>query len=346
MVENPEKISPDKLEAFRKMLLPAGQRIVVVSHTNPDGDAIGAALACRRLLTGMGHEVCAVVPNYFPSFLAWMPDIEQLQIAKGDSDGKIVAAIQAADIIICVDFNQIERLEQLGEAIAANTHARRVLIDHHPGSPVGYDLAFSSPASSSTSYLIFKIIEAIAGSDAVDAAMAELLYVGMMTDTGNFSFGNLTPELFRAVAVLLEKGIDIPAINAQVYNDFSEGRMRLLGYALSQKMEVMKSYGAAFICLKENELRRFNFQIGDSEGFVNYPLSIREIKMSAMFLQTRHFIRVSLRSRGEVDVNLFARRYFAGGGHRNASGGKSFTTMEETADRFRAAVAEFMKSEP
>ena len=340
-----EETDPEKLATFRNMLVSAPQRIVVVSHTNPDGDAIGVALAGHRLLTGMGHEVCAVLPNHYPSFLSWMTGIENIRIFKGGaSDEKILTDIAAADLIFCVDFNQIQRLERLGEAIMANTRARRVLIDHHLNPPADYDLVFSFPAASSTSYLLFKIIEAILGCDAIDAPIAESLYVGMMTDTGNFSFGNLTPDLFRAVAVLAEKGIDIPTINTLVYNNFSERRMRLLGHALSQKMEVMNTYGVAFICLKDHELRRFNFQIGDSEGFVNYPLAIKGIKMSAMFLQTKHFIRVSLRSQNDVDVNLFARRYFEGGGHKNASGGKSFATMEETVVRFRAAVAEFFTS--
>ncbi len=173
--------------------------------------------------------------------------------------------------------------------------------------------------------------------------MGTALYVGMMTDTGNFSFSFLVPDLFRVVAALVEKGIDIPYINFKVYNSYTEGRVRLLGYSLGPKMDVFQGGHAACISLTENELRRFRFKQGDSEGFVNYPLSIETVKMSALLLQNHKFIRVSLRSRGDVDVNAFARRYFEGGGHRNAAGGKSNDTMEATIERYKSAVAEFFK---
>ena len=336
-------IDPNELERLKELIVPGGRKIAVVAHTNPDGDAIGSALAWRRLLVSMGHEVCCAVPNRHPSFLNWMTDIEHLRIFREDADGEVARFIEEADLIFCLDFNQIERLEGMSASIAANTHARRVLIDHHLNPPAIYDLQFSVPAASSTSFLIYNIIVALAGEEAVDYAMAESLYVGMMTDTGNFSFSNLSPELYRAVAVLVERGIDVPAIHNNVYNSFSEGRIRLLGYALHRKMEVMHPYGVAYISLTEKELHRFKFQVGDSEGFVNFPLSIKEISMSAMFLETKNFIRVSLRSRGNVDVNVFARRYFEGGGHKNAAGGKSFVPMPQTIEKFRAAVEEFFR---
>jgi phosphoesterase RecJ-like protein len=175
--------------------------------------------------------------------------------------------------------------------------------------------------------------------------MGTALYVGMMTDTGNFSFSFLTPDLFRVVASLVEKGIDIPYINFKVYNSYTEGRVRLLGYALGPKMDVFENGQAACISLTESELRRFRFKQGDSEGFVNYPLSIETVKMSALLLENHKFIRISLRSRGDVDVNAFARRYFDGGGHKNAAGGKSTDTMEKTIERYKRAVAEFFREE-
>lgn len=179
------------------------------------------------------------------------------------------------------------------------------------------------------------------GTQAITRSMAESLYVGMMTDTGNFSFSFLTPELYRAVAVLVETGIDIPTIHNNVYNAFTEGRARLFGYAINRKMEVIHNGTVAYMSLLESEMRRFQFQPGDSEGFVNYALTIKSMKMSAIFVATHKFIRVSLRSRGGVDVDLFARKYFNGGGHRNAAGGKSFMTMRETIEHFKRSVAEF-----
>lgn len=317
--------------------------VLVLSHYNPDGDALGASIAWARVLEGMGHSVMCVVPNKFPYFLDWMPGIERIRIFTEHGD-EIRAAAAEADLVCCLDFNNISRLEGLSEAIEANTKAQKLLIDHHLDPPEGYfDLVFSYPHASSTSYIVFKLIVELVGVEAIDRDMATDLYVGMMTDTGNFSYSYLTPDLFRVVATLVERGIDIPDINRRVYNSYSEGRVRLLSYALGPKMEVLAKGQAALISLKESELRRFKFRQGDSEGFVNYPLSIEGVKMSALFLQNHRFIRVSLRSRGDVDVNDFARRYFDGGGHRNAAGGKSTDTMEITIERFRAAVKEYFQ---
>lgn len=338
-------IERNSIEALGQMLANKDQKIVVVSHSNPDGDAIGSALAWRRVLEDHGLEVHCVVPNKYPSFLDWMSDISKVKIFKDDTSGDAAHIIANADLIFCLDFNQISRLESLSEAIEANTKAKKVLIDHHLNPPTIYDLTFSRIEACSTSYLVYKIIEQLYGIHVIDFPIAESLYVGMMTDTGNFSFSNLTPDLYRAIAHLVECGIDIPSINNAIYNSFSEGRIRLLGYSINDKMVVIHRHGVAYIALTEAELRRFNFQMGDSEGFVNYPLSIKSIRMSAMFTQTRNYIRISLRSRGDVDVNVFARRYFEGGGHKNASGGKSFLTLQETIDRFRSAVDEYFADE-
>ena len=330
-------------ESIRQLraMLDSPQKIVLLAHANPDGDAVGSSLAWGHALTRMGHSVTCIVPNKYPYFLDWMPGIEQLIIFKNDSDNVAVKAVGEADIIFCLDFNSLTRLEALSDAIATNTTARRVLIDHHLSPNERFDLVFSYPELSSTSFLVYLIVEAMMGTDAITKDMAEVLYVGMMTDTGNFSFSTLTPELYRAVAVLAEKGIDIPQIHNKVYNSFTEGRARLFGYAINRKMEIF--YGGKVACMSvtEAEMRRFGFQQGDSEGFVNYPLTIKKVRMSALFTQHTHFIRVSLRSRGDVDVNQFARRYFDGGGHRNAAGGKSYVSMDETIAHFRRSVEEF-----
>ena len=334
--------SEKKLNKLREILGGGPKKIVLLSHTNPDGDTIGAALAWRTYLERLGHTTCCIAPNRYPYFLEWMRDIAYIGVFKEDTEGMLGKFVGEADLIFCMDFNQIDRLERLTETVEANTKAQRILIDHHLHPPVeGYALQFSDTQSCSTSFIVYELIEALAGTDAIDEVMAESLYVGFMTDTGNFSFSNLTADLFRAVATLIDKGINVPYINSAVYNNFSEGRMRLLGYVLNDKMVIKYEYGAAYVALTEEEMRRFNFKQGDSEGFVNYPLSIRGITMSAMFIQTKHNIRVSLRSRGEADVNVFARRYFEGGGHRNAAGGKSFLTMNETIEKFQRALAEY-----
>ena len=331
----------EKIEILRSYLADGPKNVVILSHTNPDGDAVGSSMAWAHTLRSLGHNATCIVPNRYPSFLDWMEGIQEVIICKENSE-LAAETVDNADIIFCLDFNRIDRLEALGEHIIANTKARRILIDHHLDPPSEeYSLMFSQTTACSTSYIVYQITEQLIGTDIIDKAMAEALYVGIMTDTGNFSFSFLTPDLFRAVAVLIEKGVDVPRINSEVYNAYSEGRMRLLGYVLFRKMQMLENGKAAYIALKESELRRFDFQIGDSEGFVNYPLSISSVKMSAMFLQTHKFIRISLRSRGDVDVNQFAAKYFGGGGHKNASGGKSFETMERTIEIYEAAVKEF-----
>ena len=335
-------VSQEDIERLRELLARPAQNIVIVSHTNPDGDAVGSSLAWREALLEMGHRVTCIVPNKYPYFLDWMTGIENLVLFKTDEAGVARRAVEESDLIFFLDFNAVSRLEGLSEVIESNTTARRILIDHHLSPGPGFDLMFSCTGSSSTSFLIYRILEKMLGTQAITRSMAESLYVGMMTDTGNFSFSFLTPELYRAVAVLVETGIDIPTIHNNVYNAFTEGRARLFGYAINRKMEVIHNGTVAYMSLLESEMRRFQFQPGDSEGFVNYPLTIKSMKLSAIFVATHKFIRVSLRSRGGVDVDLFARKYFNGGGHRNAAGGKSFMTMRETIEHFKRDGAEIL----
>ncbi|MBR2333342.1 MAG: bifunctional oligoribonuclease/PAP phosphatase NrnA [Rikenellaceae bacterium] len=338
------KLSDDNITRLAEMIdATQPKRMVVVSHFNPDGDAIGSTLAWRRLLKSMGHEVECVVPNRFPSFLSWIDDVDKIRIFKDDAE-RCSQIIAEADVLFFLDLNNVSRLEEMSASFEANTKAQKVLIDHHLQPMENFfDLMFSQPDSSSTCFLVYKIIERMKGVDVIDTAMASALYVGMMTDTGNFTFSFLTPDLYRAVAVLVEKGIDIARINVEVYNSHTEQRLRLLSYSLGPKMEVFEGGRAACISLSEAELRRFEFQQGDSEGFVNYPLSIKGVLISAMFQQTHRFIRASFRSRGDMDVNIFARRYFNGGGHKNAAGGKSFVSLKETVEYYKQSVSEYFK---
>lgn len=335
------KLDLEKIEAFKE-LLSKPKKVVILSHTNPDGDAIGSSLALSQVLKQCGHSVHCILPNRFPYYLKWMPCCDELIIHSQDKIGIAQSVIEAADVVICADMSSLSRLEALTEIIAANTRAKRVLIDHHLSPSDEFDLVFSFPESSSTAYLVYEILKAAYGTEVFDQNIATLLYVGMITDTGNFAFSTINAELFRAAADLLETGIDVPTIYNNVYNSFTEGRARLFGYVINRKMKTLLKGTVAYLSLTEEEMRRFWFQQGDSEGFVNYPLSIKKVKMSAMFSEQQGgFIRVSLRSHGKVDVNTFARRYFNGGGHHNAAGGKSFMSMDDTIAHYIAAVEEY-----
>lgn len=335
-------ISQQNIDTLRGLVECEPRNVVVLSHTNPDGDAIGSSLAWAEALRAKGHSVTCIVPNRFPYYLEWMTGVEEMVIFKHDEQKRAAAAVAEAELIFCLDFHSLQRLDApLSELIATNTTAKRILIDHHLDPPQEFDLMFSHPEASSTSYLIYKVLEALWGAECVTARQAEVLYVGMMTDTGNFSFSHLTPDLYQALAVLCATGINIPQIYNNVYNSFTEGRARLFGYTINRKMKTLRKGTVAHMSLTEAEMRRFWFQQGDSEGFVNYPLTIKKMRMSAIFIEHKDFIRVSLRSRGNVDVNLFANRYFHGGGHKNAAGGKSFVSMAETIAHFERSVEEF-----
>ncbi len=335
-------ISQENISALRPLIEGKPCNVVVLSHTNPDGDAIGSSLAWAEALRSKGHNVTCIVPNRFPYYLEWMTGVEELIIFKDDKEQRAQVAVTEAELIFCLDFHSLQRLDApLSELIARNTTAKRILIDHHLNPPQEFDIMFSHPEASSTSYLIYKLLEALWGEQSITPTQAEVMYVGMMTDTGNFSFSHLTPDLYLSLAVLCATGINIPQIYNNVYNSFTEGRARLFGYTINRKMKTLRKGTVAHMSLTEEEMRRLWFQQGDSEGFVNYPLTIKKMRMSAIFIEHKDFIRVSLRSRGNVDVNLFANRYFQGGGHKNAAGGKSFVSMAETIAHFERSVEEF-----
>lgn len=331
-------IDPRKITVLTE-LLAVPRRVAVVSHVNPDGDAIGSGLAWAVVLEAAGHEVRFYVPNPAPGFLDWMAGIDRVLAYKMDPEAAD-AWVEAAEVVFCLDFNRLDRLEGLGEAVLRNAAAARVLVDHHIDPPAGFTLSFSDPAASSTALVVWELIEALGWAGWVSLPVAEALYVGICTDTGNFSFGHLTPELFRTVARLVELGVDPPRLHIAIYNNFSADRMRLMGYLLHHKMELIPEARAACMALDKAEQKRFHFQPGDSEGFVNLPLSIRGVALSAFFLETRECIKVSLRSQGDIDVNELARRLYDGGGHKNASGGKFFGPMAGAVRRFREALGE------
>lgn len=336
------QIANSKIEELRELLL-VPQNIVILSHTNPDGDAIGSSLAWAEVLSSKGHNVKCIVPNRFPYYLEFMPNSSSVVIYKDDKDGSTNDMVRRADIIFCLDFHTMSRLDGLSDVIDENQHAKRVLIDHHLDPVEDFDIMVSYPEASSTCYLVSLVIERLFGAESITKSMAENLFVGMMTDTGNFAFSTLTPDLFRVVSILVNTGIHVPTIHNNVYNSFSEGRARLFGYVINRKMKIFHNGTVAHMSLTSDEMKRFWFQQGDSEGFVNYPLTIKKMKISAMFTEHNDFIRVSLRSRGDIDVNVFAQRYFNGGGHKNAAGGKSFMSMPETIKHFEASIKEYAK---
>jgi phosphoesterase RecJ-like protein len=332
----------DNIPALRTMLNGA-KRALIVSHTNPDGDAVGASLGMWHYLHAAypETEVRVVFPNKFPDFLAWIDGAKEAMIY---SDGKDVvkAYLGQCDLVICLDFNSLSRLDNLCPELASCA-APRILIDHHLQPADEFSLVFSDVSMSSTAEFVYRIVVALGDKHKLTKAAAEALYVGLVTDTGSFSFSVYTPETFRMAADMMEFGIDKNAIAIKVYDSYSQNRMRLLGYCLQKKLCVLPEYKAAYISLSRRELENFDFQVGDTEGFVNLPLSIKGIELSALLTEAldRTHIRVSLRSRGSnISVNELARAKFNGGGHFSAAGGKFFKSLRECELYFEKVLKE------
>lgn len=320
-------------------LLNAGSNIAIVTHVNPDGDAIGSAIAWSNFLKEKGISSTIIVPNHFPDFLKWIKGSEDILVHFNQKD-RCERILKQSDLLFCCDFNRLSRLDALGEFIET-LDAKKVLIDHHIGvEEKDFSMVFSKVPISSTCEIVYRIIRQITGKKHVSPQIAEPLYAGIMTDTGAFTH-SCSPELFRIVADLMESGISREKIHSEVYSSFSVNRMRLMGYCIN-RIEVLPEYRTAYISLTREELEKFQFEPGDTEGFVNIPLNIRDVVLSVFFTESREgFIKLSLRSVGEFSVDGMSRKYFNGGGHRNASGGKSFVSLDETVSFFKSILPEF-----
>lgn len=313
---------------------------VVTSHYNPDGDAIGSVLAMAALLNKSGNKAVAIVPSDFPSFLKWMPGAENI-IIYCDNDQLADQAIASADLIFCVDYNALHRTERM-EEILRRSAAKKILIDHHPEPALtDFDLYYSVIETSSTSELIYRFTEDCGLIELLDNEIATGLFVGIMTDTGSFSFSCNHADTFRIAAELIKTGLDTEQIHRYVYDTYSENRLRLLGYCLSEKLTILPDYATGYIALTLAELDRFSHKTGDTEGIVNYALSIDKIKMAVLITERKDRIRLSFRSKGNLSVNRFAREFFSGGGHKNAAGGDSFCSVDDTVLKLKAALAQY-----
>jgi len=319
-------------------LVGQAKNIVLICHINPDGDAIGSQLAFYYYLKSIGREAEMISPNYLQEFLKWMDGSERITIFIRERE-KSIRMIREADLIILLDFNQPGRL---GEAMdhVVESKARKVIIDHHLNPADFADLLISDPSKCSTAELVHELIKEINGTDIISKAYAEALYVGIITDTGNFEHGNFTGNTYRTVADLIDAGIDKVKIYNKIYNNFSVDRMRLQGLALNGRMVILPELKSAYIYLSKKDLKDYNNVKGDTEGFVNMPLSIKNIVFSTLFIEKDGFVKLSFRSKGTFPVNEFAARWFSGGGHLNASGGEFSGTLDEAIAHFLRVLEE------
>lgn len=323
-----------------KKFLAKKRKIAIVTHWSPDGDAIGSSLGLWNYLIKCGHDAQVIVPNEYPAFLHWMHGHSKVTDAMKNKN-KAEKLLENSEIIFCLDFNDLKRINSLGDKIL-KLDIPKVLIDHHPNPLSFAQYSFHRVESSSTAELIYDLILSLGGKKKIDRHIADCLYTGIMTDTGSFRFPSTTPKTMRVAAALMEAGADAALNHVRVYDDNSEFRIRLLGYALSEKMEVIPEMHTAFFTLSEAEQDRFHYEKGDTEGLVNYGLTMKGIVFSAFFAERDGKIKCSFRSKGNFDVNEFARANFNGGGHRNAAGGQLEISLEEVVKKFKTALPAYL----
>lgn len=313
-----------------RSLLGSPKRTVIVTHYNPDGDAIGSSLGWMHLLRAAGHEATVVLPNQPPGFLRWMPGYDQA-VAFDVAPEVTIRIIREAEVLFCLDFNRLDRVEKLETELRKAPF--KVLIDHHR-EPDAFDITFSDITACATAQMVHDIAVAMGWRQNIDQRIATCLYTGIMTDSGSFRFSSTTPHTLRVAADLMERGAVPDAIHAAIFDDNSLDRLRLTGFALSERLQVHQDLGVAVIALSRKDLERFNFTPGDTEGLVNYGLSIKGVKLAAFFMERPDRVKVSLRSKAQYPADRICADHFLGGGHRNAAGGHAFEALPEVVERF------------
>lgn len=335
----------EKIEAF-KALLSEPKKVVIVTHFKPDADALGSSLGLAGFLQKKGHLVQVITPSDYPDFLAWMPGNERVHAVVKENAAHLATAntfIQAADVIFCLDFSALNRINSLGESVR-KANAVKVLIDHHLEPEKFAAFEQWDVTSASTAGLVFELIQQCGEANLVDAAIATCLYAGLMTDTGGFRHNNTTGREFHIASKLVELGANPHRIAKDIYDTNSLERLRLTGYVLSQKLTVLPEYRTAYMLLTADELTRFGAQTGDTEGLVNYGLSIKGIQLSVLMYDRREEIKLSFRSLGSFSVNDFARKHFSGGGHHNAAGGTTKVSLAETLQQFLTVLPQYQQA--
>lgn len=317
---------------FREFLK-TPQKAVILTHFKPDADALGSSLGLSHYLKKKGHNATVITPSDYPEFITWMPGNKDVFIFTKEKSEKAATLIREAQVIFCLDFSSLNRINDLGEMVRQSS-AKKVLIDHHLEPEKFADFEQWDDTAASTAELVFKLIAELGDQALVDADIANCLYAGIMTDTGSFRHSNTSYEVLHIAAELVKHGANPYQVSKLIYDTNSIERLRLMGYVLSEKLQVLPEYRTAYIALTSDELKRFGSQTGDTEGLVNYGLSVKGIRLSVLISDRKDNIKLSLRSLGNFSVNDMARNHFSGGGHRNAAGGQTTLTLDQTVKKF------------
>ena len=326
------------VEIFRG-LITIPQQVVITTHHKPDADALGSSLAFARYLKKKGHQVRVISPTDYANFLVWMQGNDDVVIYEGNEKFAEKLVLNA-DIICCLDFSNLSRLHELGKKVA-ESKAKKILVDHHLEPEDFADFAYWSTSAAATAELVYQLIYDMGDEHMVDKDMADCLYAGIMTDTGSFKHPNTTENVFRVCARLIELGADTAKVAKLIYDSNSVDKVKFLGFALNERLKILPEYNTAYFAISVEDLERFHSQTGDTEGLVNYALSITGIKFAALIVDRSVMIKMSFRSIGDFSANEFARKHFEGGGHKNASGGKSCLSLQDTVDKFENLLKEY-----
>ncbi|RAJ79218.1 phosphoesterase RecJ-like protein [Chitinophaga dinghuensis] len=321
-----------------KPLLENPKKVVITMHQKPDADAMGSSLAMYHYLIQKGHEVTVISPTNFPDFLKWMPAAE-LVIDFESSNDKAMAALEGIQLLFCLDFNALYRTKNMAPFLE-KLDCTKILIDHHLEPQPSFDFGVSDTSASSTAQLVYETIYKLGEEKYINLDIAACIYAGTVTDTGSFRFSSTSARVHRMVADLMDRGLKHEIIHQNIYDNFLENRLRFLGHSLLNRMEVFYEYNTAMLAIPYSDLKRFDLMTGDTEGLVNFLLSIQGIKLAALIIDRNVEVKLSFRSKGDFDVNTFARKYFDGGGHFNASGGRSVDSLDKTVERFIRAIRE------
>jgi phosphoesterase RecJ-like protein len=330
---------PEEICRKLKKVLAPPFRVALLTHFNPDGDAIGSMLGMYWFLLKKGCQVSMAVPDDIPHFLNWIEGADRILIFS-KQENQVREELKKADMVFCLDFNEPGRLGKM-RPVFDGLDVTRILIDHHPEPECPADHIISIQEVSSTAELVYQLIEDLGDIELADTVIATCLYVGIMTDTGCFSYNSSLSRTYEIVGELLLRGIDKDRIFSLVYDNYSEDRMRLLGYCLAEKLVVLPEHRTAYISLTRDELDRFKHVKGDTEGFVNYPFSISSIRVTALFIENEDHIKISFRSKGDFPINAFATQFFNGGGHKNAAGGESYEELAVTVKKFENLIEQY-----
>jgi bifunctional oligoribonuclease and PAP phosphatase NrnA len=320
-------------------LLTQPRQVVITTHQKPDADAMGSSLGLYHFLRKFGHSTTVIAPTNWANFLDWMPSCDTVLDYESQT-GKANEILAQADWLFCLDFNVLNRTKRMEPKLASLT-CSRILIDHHQQPQVDvFEFGISDVAKSSTSEMVYDFIVNSGHADKLDSSINECLYAGVMTDTGSFRFPSTTASVHRMVADLKDRGLEQSHIHEDLFDNFLESRFRFFGHVLLNRMEVFYEYNTALIAIPQSDLIRFNVKTGDTEGLVNFPLGIKGIKMAVIIIDRGDERKSSFRSKGGFDVNTFARKYFNGGGHFNAAGGKNSEPLEEVVRKLKQAMKE------